>query len=220
VSALEAVIERIEKARLAYSRHHIARFVAVSKYASRDQIAALYAQGQRAFGENKVQDLETKSAALKQEPIEWHFIGALQSNKINRLIALSPALIHSIDSLELALRCDDRLLREGRQQRALLQINSANESCKNGVAPEKAVDTYCEIVSRCKALKLEGIMTIGAHTADRQVVQRSFETARDIYERLPAAVTLSMGMSGDFELAIACGANLLRLGSALFDTSV
>ena len=216
MTCLEAAIERIEKARLAYDSRHIVRLVAVSKYASCEQIAALYGEGQRAFGENRAQSLQSKAAALSALAIEWHFVGALQTNKINKLIALRPALIHSIDSLELAKAYDDRLKKAGLTQRALLQINAAREPTKSGVLPEAAADIYAEIAAKRAALKLEGVMTIGAHTDDRKTIQKSFETARRVYDRIKGAVTLSMGMSGDFELAIACGANLLRLGSILF----
>ncbi|MDR2152248.1 MAG: YggS family pyridoxal phosphate-dependent enzyme [Helicobacteraceae bacterium] len=217
MTRLEAVIDRVEKARLAYDSRHIVRLVAASKYASCERVVALFNEGQRAFGENKVQDFGAKAAALDALAIEWHFIGALQSNKINKLIALRPALIHSIDSLELAKVCDERLAKAGLTQRALLQINSAKEPTKSGVAPEAAADIYAEIASTCRALTLEGVMTIGAHTSDEKTIQNSFETTRRIYDRINGAKTLSMGMSGDFELAIACGANLLRLGAILFE---
>lgn len=219
MTRLEHAIERIEKARIAYDRHQIVRLVAISKYATVEQIEALYHEGQRAFGENKVQDLELKAAALEILPIEWHFVGTLQTNKINKLITLSPALVHSIDSLQTAIAYDQRLQREGKTQRALLQINSAREATKSGVDPDRAEEIYRQILSECPALKLEGVMTIGAHVSDTAVIQKSFETTRRIFDRLKdaGAVTCSMGMSGDYELAIACGANLLRLGSVLFD---
>jgi pyridoxal phosphate enzyme (YggS family) len=217
MTPLEAAIERIEKARLAYDDRRIVRLVAASKYAGSEAIAALYGEGQRAFGENKVQDLEVKRAALETLAIEWHFIGVLQSNKISKLVALRPALVHSIDSLALAKTYGERLAKAGLTQRALLQINAAKEPTKSGVAPEAAIDIYAQIRAECPALKLEGVMTIGAHTDDKKTIQKSFETTRAIYDRIDDAATLSMGMSGDFELAIACGANLLRLGSILFE---
>ncbi|MDR1451198.1 MAG: YggS family pyridoxal phosphate-dependent enzyme [Helicobacteraceae bacterium] len=214
---LQSVLERIEKARIASDRARTVQLVAASKYAASDQIAAVYGEGQRAFGENKVQTLKTKRAALNALTIEWHFIGVLQSNKINALIALSPALTHSIDSYALAKAYDERLKQKGLTQRALLQINAAKEPTKNGAPPEAAPDIYAKIAATCGALKLEGVMTIGAHTDDAKTIQKSFETTRRIYDRIRGAATLSMGMSGDFELAIACGANLVRVGSALFN---
>ncbi len=219
MTRLEVAIERIEKARISYSRHQIIQLVAVSKYASVDQIRTLYAEGQRAFGENKVQDLELKAEALEALPIAWHFIGTLQKNKINKLIAQRPVLVHSIDSLELAGAYHERLERAGKTQRALLQINSAREASKGGVDPDEAIAIYHQIRENYPALQLEGVMTIGAHSDDRAVVQKSFETTHALFEQLKSvgAKTCSMGMSGDYELAIACGANLVRLGSVLFD---
>ncbi|GHS87687.1 UPF0001 protein [Campylobacterota bacterium] len=214
---LRRAIERIENARLAYDPHHIVRFAAISKYASIAQIAELYACGQRAFGENKVQDLAQKSENLAALPIEWHFVGRIQSNKIGKLLDLRPALIHSIASLAQARQIDDRLAKIGCDQRALLQINSAREAEKSGVLPEVATQEYMAILESCPRIKLEGVMTIGSHSGEKSDVIKSFEITRDIFDRLPNATTLSMGMSGDYELAIKNGANLLRLGSILFN---
>ena len=99
---LSQIIENIETERLKYSAHHIIKLIAVSKYASLEQIIALYNAGQRAFGENKVQDLKDKAQNSANLPIEWHFIGTLQENKINALWALKPTLFQALDSLKLA----------------------------------------------------------------------------------------------------------------------
>lgn len=215
---LNHAIERIERARIAYDRHHIVKIVAVSKYSSASEIAALYEAGQRAFGENRVQDLKQKSEELCDLPLEWHFIGTLQSNKINALLALRPTLLHSLHSLELALELHKRLEREDSHLSALLQINSAREESKSGFLPEEALETYARLQEECPRIALEGVMSIGAHSEDSRLIQKSFETTQGIFETLKprGARTLSMGMSGDFELAIACGSNLLRLGSTLF----
>lgn len=212
---LQEVIAKIEKARIAYSRHQVIKLVAVSKYWDINQIIELYEGGQRAFGENKVQDLKTKSAELENYPLEWHLIGTIQENKINTIISLAPSLIHSIDSLKLALAFQQRLEREGKTQRALLQINSAREESKSGVSPEEAKEIYLAIQESCPNLLLEGVMSIGAHTQDQKIIAKSFEITKNIFDSLPNAKTLSMGMSGDYELAISCGANMLRIGSAL-----
>lgn len=212
---LQEVIAKIEKARIAYSRHQVIKLVAVSKYWDVNQILELYKSGQRAFGENKVQDLKAKSIALENYPLEWHLIGTIQENKINTIISLSPSLIHSIDSLKLALAFQQRLEREGKTQRALLQINSAREESKSGVSPEEAKEVYLAIQESCPNLLLEGVMSIGAHSEDQRLIAQSFEISKNIFDSLPNAKTLSMGMSGDYELAISCGANLLRIGSAL-----
>lgn len=212
---LQEVIAKIEKARIAYSRHQVIKLVAVSKYWECRQIVELYESGQRAFGENKVQDLKAKSLELESYPLEWHLIGTIQENKINTIISLAPSLIHSIDSLKLALAFQQRLEREGKTQRVLLQINSAREESKSGVSPEEAKEVYLQIVENCPNLSLEGVMSIGAHSENQKEIIKSFEITKNIFDSLPNAKTLSMGMSGDYELAISCGANLLRIGSAL-----
>lgn len=213
---LQDIIARIEKARIAYSRHQIVRIVAVSKTQNADAIRTLYAAGQRAFGENRVQDLCDKDAALATFPIEWHFIGTLQSNKINALLAIRPSLLHSLHSQQLAHALQKRLEKQGQNLRALLQINAAREDSKHGVAPESASETYHAIRETCPNITLCGLMTIGAHTDKQREIQQSFETTKKIFDTLPDASILSMGMSDDFELAIACGSNMVRIGSLLF----
>ena len=215
---IDGVIERIEKARIAVSEHHIVKIVAVSKYSSAEAVRALYEIGQRAFGENRVQDLAAKSEALEELPLEWHFIGSLQKNKINQLIGLNPFLFHSLDSLELAEALQQRLLSRGNYtMECLLQVNAAKEDTKSGVMPEEARDVYQRIAESCPNIALKGVMTIGAHTDDTGEVRKSFETTRKIYDDLPPGASVcSMGMSGDFELAIACGSNMVRLGSVMF----
>lgn len=215
MNALQEVIAKIEKARIAYSRHQVIKLVGISKYWEIEQIVDLYQSGQRAFGENKVQDLKVKAQFLQDYPIEWHFVGTIQENKINTLIQLSPSLIHSLDSLKTAQAFQSRLEREGKTQKALLQVNSAEEESKSGVMPKEALEIYSQIQESCPNLKLEGLMSIGAHTQDTKLITKSFEVTQKLFERIPSAKILSMGMSGDYELAIACGANLLRIGSAL-----
>lgn len=212
----DTIIERIEQARIRVSEHHIVKIVAASKYVDAQAVRELYAIGQRAFGENKVQDLKIKAELLDELPLEWHFIGTLQKNKINQLLSVRPHMIHSIDTLDLAHSLQERLLRENQTLRALVQVNSAYEESKSGFTPEEFLDRYAQIASECPNLHLQGVMSIGAHTDDRNVVKKSFETTRALFEKLPNATTCSMGMSSDFELAIQCGSNLVRLGSILF----
>jgi len=212
----DRIIERVEKARLRVNDHHIVKIVAASKYVDAEAIASLYAIGQRAFGENKVQDLISKSETLDALPIEWHFIGTLQKNKINHLLSVRPHLIHSIDSVELAHALNERLERENMTLRALVQVNSAYEESKSGFLPEAFHENYTRILEECPRLHLQGIMSIGAHIDDPKIVTKSFEITRKIFDSLPNATTCSMGMSGDFELAIECGSNMVRLGSILF----
>ena len=218
---LERILRRIERARLAYNAHQIISLVAVSKYQNADSIRALYECGQRAFGENKVQDLRLKAQILDDVPLEWHFIGKLQENKINALLALKPSLIHSVDSLKTAQAIQKRLqthLGEAKV-RALLQINAADEISKSGVSVESAREIYNEILITCPNLIMEGVMCIGANSPNRTEVEQSFQKTSDIFHSLQdkGAKILSMGMSGDFEIAIAYGANLVRIGSKLFE---
>ncbi len=212
----DRIIEKIEKARLRVNDHHIVKIVAASKYVDAEAVRELYAIGQRAFGENKVQDLVSKSEALDDLPIEWHFIGTLQKNKINHLLSLNPHLLHSIDSIDLAHALNERLEREGKTLRALVQVNSAYEKSKSGFLPEAFGEAYSRIAEECPRLQLQGIMSIGAHIEDTAIVAKSFETTRTLFETLPNASICSMGMSGDFELAIECGSTMIRLGSILF----
>ena len=215
---LDEVIWKIEKARIAVSEHHIVKLVTVGKYTDTENIETLYRLGQRAFGENQVQQLEERSKALESLPLEWHFIGRLQKNKINKLIDINPFLMQSIDSLDLALALDERLKVKERSMNCLLQINSAREESKSGVSTEEAIDIYQEISERCRQINLKGVMSIGAHTDEQALVKKSFEDTHKIYEAVQkeGATVCSMGMSGDFELAISCGSNLIRVGSALF----
>ena len=106
---LDEIITKVEGARLRISEHHIVKIIGISKYSSAEDVAMLYQAGQRAFGENKVQDLKEKSEALEELPIEWHFVGTLQKNKINNLIDLNPTLIHSLNSLDLAQELNKKL---------------------------------------------------------------------------------------------------------------
>ena len=212
----DLIIERVEKARLRLNDHHIVKIVAASKYVDAEAIKALYEIGQRAFGENKVQDLVTKTEVLEELPIEWHFIGTLQKNKINHLLSVRPHLIHSIDTIELAHALNERLEREDMNLRALVQINSAYEASKSGFLPEEIGDKYAQILEECPRLQLQGVMSIGAHVDEPTIIKKSFETTRRIFETLPNATVCSMGMSGDFEMAIECGSNMVRLGSILF----
>jgi len=215
---MDEILTKIENVRLNVNQHQIVKMVAASKSADTQMIEAMYAIGQRAFGENKIQDMSDKVDALSHLPLEWHFIGRLQTNKINQLIDLNSFLMHSLSSLELAREIDKRLAVKGKTLSALLQINSAYEAEKAGVLPEEAIEIYEQITATCKHIHLKGVMSIGAHTEDEKIIQKSFETTYKIYEALvpKGAKHCSMGMSNDFELAVHCGSNMLRLGSILF----
>ncbi len=216
IKNLDTVIEKIEKARLKVSDHHIVQLVAISKYSNADDIGVLYEAGQRAFGENKVQDLKSKSNQLDDLPLSWHFVGSLQKNKINNLIDLNPTLVHSLDSLELAIELNNKLKIKNKTMNCLLQINSAYEDSKSGVQPEDAVDIYHKILQECTNINLKGVMSIGAYSENIDLIKKSFTITNDIFKRCNGATICSMGMSSDFELAIECGSNMIRVGSKLF----
>ncbi|EAJ0360370.1 YggS family pyridoxal phosphate-dependent enzyme [Campylobacter lari] len=189
------------------------RLVVASKYVQDEQIRELFKQGVIEFGENQVQALALKKEKLQDLEIKWHFIGNLQSNKINLLIKQNPLLWQSCNGLKIAKAVDKRL---DYKLDALLEINTANESSKSGIEQNKAIEEYLQIQEECKNLNLVGIMCIGS--MDEEKVQESFEQTFKIYENLQkhGAKICSMGMSGDFELAIKCGSNMVRLGSILF----
>ena len=190
--------------------------VAVSKNVSSAEVKALYAQGQRIFGENRVQELAKKCGELSEfTDIKWHMIGRLQNNKINQLLSLRPALWQSCDSFERASEVNKRL---NFTLDTLLQINSANEDSKQGVSYENASEIYMRIKEQCKNINLKGVMSIGAHSDNEREVQKSFELSYKIFEnlRVHGAQICSMGMSSDFRLAIKCGSNMIRLGSLLY----
>ena len=215
---LDEVIWNIEQARISVSEHHIVKLVTVAKYTEVENIATLYELGQRAYGENQVQQLRDRMNQLEELPLEWHMIGRLQKNKINNLVDLRPILMHSLDSIALAEELNRKLEAKSTKMDCLLQINAAQEANKAGVAPDTAIDIYQEIKERFPNIILKGVMTIGAHTDDTGAIQKSFETTHAVFEHLAkeGASVCSMGMSGDYELAIKCGSNLVRIGSALF----
>ncbi len=214
---IDDVIRRVEFSRLKVSDYHIVKIVAVSKYSDAKEIEALYSIGQRAFGENKVQDLKSKSIELDDLPLEWHFIGNLQKNKINNLLDINPSLFQALDSLALAQELQKKLEAKEMKLDCLLQINSAKEESKHGFMPEDANTMYEKIGKECPNINLKGVMSIGAHSQDREIIKKSFELTYEIYKTLPNATICSMGMSGDFELAIECGSNMIRLGSLMFN---
>lgn len=204
---LEQILEKTKNVRL----------VAASKYVDVSVIEKLFDQGIVEFGENQVQALAQKKENLdeKKLDIKWHFIGTLQSNKINLLIKQKPTLWHSCNGIKIAKAMEKRL---DYQLNTLLEINSANENSKSGLDPNQAVEEYLQIQEECSNLNLCGVMSIGSHSQDKESIIKSFETTFKIYEILQkhGAKICSMGMSNDFEIAIKCGSNLVRLGSILF----
>jgi pyridoxal phosphate enzyme (YggS family) len=214
----DEVLNRIEATRLETNEHQIIKIIAASKYVGANEVEQFYKIGQRSFGENRVQDFKEKASKLEEYPLEWHYIGRIQTNKINALLDLNPFLIHSCESFEMAQEIDKRAKVKNKTANILLQINSANEESKAGCKVEEAVDIYKKIDSSLTNVKLKGVMSIGAHSEDKKLIKDSFEATYKIFEQLKedGAKYCSMGMSNDFEIAVASGSNMLRLGSCLF----
>lgn len=212
---LSEISDRIEKARAGANIWENVKLLAVSKNVDTNAVENLFSQGQIDFGENRVQELKRKCEILVDLPLKWHFIGTLQKNKINQLIALKPVLWQSCNSFELAVAVDKRL---DYRLDTLLEINVANEDSKSGISADEAIDTYRKIKAECKNLNLVGVMSIGAHSDDLNEIIKSFELTYKIFENLQksGAAICSMGMSADFETAIKCGSNMVRLGRILY----
>ena len=191
------------------------RIIAASKYVDHLKIYNLFKKGIVEFGENQVQALALKKEELQNLDIKWHFIGNLQSNKINLLLKQNPILWQSCNSLKIAKAVNKRLTYK---LNTLLEINTANESTKSGINLNKAIEEYFQIQEECKNINLCGVMCIGAHSDNYKDIKNSFENTFKIFEKLQnnGAKICSMGMSNDFELAIKCGSNMVRLGSVLF----
>ena len=193
--------------------------VAVSKTRSAAELEAACRCGLRLLGENRVQETEEKKPAVGAEA-NWHLIGHLQSNKAGKAVELFD-MVQSVDRLSLARALARRAEAAGRRLDVLLQINTAGSASQAGAAPAQAVDLAGQ-VAELPSLQVRGLMTIGAHTTDEAIVRASFARLRLLREDIVQAGLqvrmdyLSMGMSGDFEWAIAEGANLLRLGTAIF----
>ena len=192
--------------------------VAVSKTQPPESVRAAFACGQRVFGENYVQEGVAKVEALSDLPIEWHFIGPIQSNK-TRAIAEHFAWVHSVDRLKVAERLATQRPAVLGPLQVLLQVNVSGEASKSGVAPAE-VPALAQAVAALPGLRLRGLMCIPEPTSDEAVLRARFRMLRRCLEELRAQGleldVLSMGMSGDFTLAIEEGATHVRLGTAIF----
>jgi pyridoxal phosphate enzyme (YggS family) len=192
--------------------------VAVSKTFPADAVRAAHAAGQRDFGENHAQDAVAKIDALADLDLVWHFIGPVQSNK-TRSIAERFAWVHSIDRLRVAERLAAQRPGPLPPLQACIQVNVSGEATKSGVAPADA-PTLARAVAALPRLQLRGLMAIPEPTDDPALQRRRFESLRDLKDRLAGGGlvldTLSMGMSDDLEAAIAAGATMVRVGTAIF----
>jgi len=198
-----------------------ATLIAVSKFQANEAIESLYAAGQRDFGENRVQELAAKAAALPKD-IRWHMIGRIQTNKI-REFAPFVHLVHSVDRTEVLTVLQKEAVRAKRRIDILLQVHIAQEETKAGFSPEEVLGLCAvNVLSEYPNLRIVGLMGMASFTEDRNQVRREFSLLASLYraaqEQLGVGIitVLSMGMSGDYELALAEGGNHIRVGSLLF----
>ena len=198
------------------------KLIAVSKTRSLEEIEALYSLGHRAFGENYPQELKDKQASLPSD-IEWHFIGHLQSNKV-KYIAPFVHLVHGVDSTKLLNELNKRAISNSRIQDILLQVHIAQEDTKHGFNYDEIIDLFEEHDSGTWTnLRFRGLMGMASNTNATAQVQDEFEGLAAFFGKLGkrhddagAFDILSMGMSGDAEIAITAGSTMVRIGTAIF----
>ena len=196
--------------------------LAATKYATVEQINALPALGVHDIGENRVQALLEKWEALDKEQLRVHFIGTLQKNKV-KYIADKVCMIHSLDSIELAREIDRQCKKHGRVMDVLVEINCAGELSKSGVAPD-AAEQLCRDLAQFEAIRLRGFMTMAPKCPEKAQYYKyfgeTFALCLDIWTKklhnIGIPMIMSMGMSGSYDVGIACGSTLVRVGSSLF----
>jgi PLP dependent protein len=213
------VWEKIRAAAARAGRHaDEVTLVAVSKAHPPEALAEAVEAGQLLFGENRVQEARAKIPLLPSRA-RWHLIGHLQANKIRHALPLFE-LIHSVDSLELAREIQRIADEMGQRPRVLLEVNVAGEGSKFGFAPGKLPEQMEELLGLSR-LSIEGLMCIPPPVPEAELARKSFVTLRELRDRLEGEYRatlpeLSMGMSGDYEVAVEEGATLVRVGTALF----
>lgn len=199
-----------------------ARLIAVTKTKPVPLLQEAYDAGARLFGENKVQEMAEKQPQLPGD-VEWHLIGHLQSNKV-KYIASFVSLIHSIDSLKLLQEVDKQARKNERVIDCLLQIHIADEETKFGLLPDEAEALLqSAVLNDLSNVRIIGLMGLATNTDDNEQVRREFRGLKQLYDKLAIIQTervqfseLSMGMSGDYRIAIDEGSTLIRVGSAIF----
>ncbi|AGP30188.1 YggS family pyridoxal phosphate-dependent enzyme [Corynebacterium terpenotabidum] len=222
---LSAVRARVDAAARAAGRDPAeVRLLPVSKTVPEDRLRLAVDAGMTELAENKPQEIQRKAAAMADLPVRWVAIGHLQTNKA-KIVAEFAAEFQALDSVRLAEALQRRLeaLDDDRTLDVLVQVNTSGEAAKTGAAPED-VDAILSASARCDRLRVRGFMTVAAHSEDGAEVRRCFAMLREIRDRAreqavvdPTLLTeLSMGMSGDFPVAIAEGSTCVRVGTALF----
>ena len=198
------------------------KLVAVTKTKPVSDIMEAYEAGQRAFGENKIQELVDKFDQLPTD-IEWHMIGHVQRNKV-KYIAPFVSLIHGVDNFKLLKEINKQAEKNNRIIDCLLQIKIASEDSKFGMTAKEATDILkSEEFSELKNVSIKGVMGMATFTDDTNQIKEEFKYLKQVFDNLKNIETdnsqlkiISMGMSGDFQLAIECGSNMIRVGSSIF----
>ena len=220
-STLPRVRDRIAEAARAAGRDPGAvRLVAVTKGHPLDAVEAAVAAGLADLGENRVEELDEKAAALGGwEPVRWHMIGSVQGRKAKRVVELAD-LIHSVDSLKLAERIARAATEAGCTARVLAQVNTSGEAAKHGLTQDEAEDAVLAMAA-LDGLRVEGLMTMAPLTEDERVQAETFGRLRELRDRFVARDArvggeLSMGMTNDLAVAVREGSTMVRIGTALF----
>lgn len=198
------------------------KLLMATKTIDAEQIKEAIATGETLIGENKVQELRDKYEALKNIPHTKHFIGHLQTNKIKDVLKCNTDCIQSIDRVELAKKIQQKLILENKTIDVLIQVNTSYEESKFGIEPEKTLDLIKKI-AQFDRIKVKGLMTIGIFSEDENAIRKCFKLLKTIQnqiitENIPNVEMqeLSMGMSGDLEIAIEEGSTIIRVGTAIF----
>jgi len=212
------ILSQIEEAQERGGYNHPVLVMAVTKTHPFSSIEECFKNGIMSIGENTIQEAEQKFKELKPMPgLEKRFIGKLQSNKVNKCLALFDR-IDSVDSVKLANRINNRAIMLEKTIPVLLEVNTSGENQKNGFQPRQVEEMF-SCIERSN-LTVTGLMTIGPRTKDREKSRAAFIRLREVREELKQknVKDLSMGMSGDFELAVEEGSTVVRIGTALFGT--
>lgn len=199
------------------------QLVCVSKFHSNDDIMQAYNFGERVFGESKVQEMCAKYESLPKD-IKWHFIGHLQSNKVKYIVPFVD-LIHGVDSIKLLAEIEKQAAKIGRKQQCLLQIHIAKEDTKFGFSVDEILNSFKdESFQKLQYAEIVGVMGMATFSNDTDLVRSEFDLLKAVFEQLKTECyannerfnIVSMGMSDDYQLAIAQGSTMVRIGSSIF----
>lgn len=220
---IKTILQRIEKACQSSGRDpQEVTLLLATKTVTADRIKIALQAGQTLIAENKVQELKEKYEDLKGIPHHNHFIGHLQTNKIKEILKYNVSCVHSVDRFDLAQKLHQRLTAENKTIDILIQVNTSYEESKYGADPDQVIDLVRQIAP-LNSLHIKGLMTIGLLSAEAEQVRRCFQLLKQIQQQIimldipnVSMQELSMGMSGDLEIAIAEGATIVRVGTAIF----